>query len=116
MSTKQGAAASARTIAHRLIAERTLVLASATAVLVAVGVIGTIADEYGLVLLCILALQATIAGYLLTAPETRRGGGDSQAAIDRASARTLTDLAHTRQTILDAIAQMESAPNDPRAT
>lgn len=104
MSTWQG---TARSIARRLVAERTLALAGATAVLVVIGVIATIADAYDLALLCILALQATIAGYLLTAPEPR-GGGDTQGAVDRSSARTLADLAHTRQTILDAIAEIDS--------
>lgn len=116
MSTWQG---TARTLVRRLIAERTLALAGATGILVVIGVIATIADAYALALLCILALQATIAGYLLTAPEPR-GGGDSQGSVDRASARTLADLAHTRQTILDAIAELDagragSAQIDPAA-
>lgn len=103
MSTWQG---TARSLLRRLIAERTLVLALATGILVVVGVIAVIADSYDLVLLCILALQATIAGYLLTAPDA--GGGDdagTRAAVDRASARTLADLAQTRQAVLDAISQ-----------
>ncbi len=111
MSTWQG---NLRSVARRLIAERTLVLAGATGVLVVIGAIATIANGYDLALLCILALQATIAAYLLTAPESRgagpgAGSGDSRGAIDRSSARTLADLAHTRQTILDAIAQLDAA-------
>lgn len=107
MSTWQ---TTARTLARRLIAERTLVLAGATAILVVIGVIATIADGYDLTLLCILALQATIVGYLLTSPEDVAGhggaaDGDLRAAVDRSSARTLADLAHARQSILDAIAQ-----------
>jgi hypothetical protein len=108
----------ARSLVRRLIAERTLVLVGATAVLVVIGVIGTIARGYDLTLLCILALQAVIVGYLLTSPGEEAGGrpaaggggsgDDLRAAVDRSSARTLTDLAHARQTILDAIAQIEA--------
>jgi hypothetical protein len=103
----------ARSLLRRLIAERTLVLVGATAILVVIGVIATIADEYDLSLLCILALQATIVGYLLTSPGEEAGsaGGtvdDLRAAVDRSSARMLSDLAHTRQSILDAIAQIEA--------
>jgi hypothetical protein len=110
MSSWQG---SARSLVRRLVAERTLVLAGATAILVVIGAIATIADSYGLTLLCVLALQATIAGYLLTSPDGRGTStgdarGDAQ-AVDRASARTLADLAHTRQSILDAIAELETA-------
>jgi hypothetical protein len=100
----------ARSLLRRLIAERTLVLVGATAILVVIGVIATIADEYDLSLLCILALQATIVGYLLTSPGEEAGGtvDDLRAAVDRSSARMLSDLAHTRQSILDAIAQIEA--------
>ena len=104
----------ARTLVRRLIAERTLVLVVATAVLVVIGVIATIADEYDLSLLCILALQATIVGYLLTSPGEEAGANatgtvdELRAAVDRSSARTLTDLAHARQSILDAIAELEA--------
>ena len=103
----------ARSLVRRLIAERTLVLVIATAVLVVIGVIATIADEYDLSLLCILALQATIVGYLLTSPGEEAGSAVGnvdalQAAVDRSSARTLTDLAHARQSILDAIAELEA--------
>jgi hypothetical protein len=102
----------ARSLVRRLIAERTLVLVGATAVLVVIGVIATIADEYELSLLCILALQATIVGYLLTSPgeeAASTGGGvdELRAAVERSSARTLGDLAHARQSILDAIAELE---------
>jgi len=114
MSTWPG---TARSLVRRLVAERTLVLALATGILVVVGVIALITDSYDLVLLCILALQAAIAGYLLTAPDARGGGGGddpgTRAAVDRASARTLADLAQTRQSILDAIAQQSSAQTDP---
>jgi NAD/NADP transhydrogenase beta subunit len=113
MSTWQG---TARSLVRRLVGERTLVLALATVILVVVGVIAVITDAYELVLLCILTLQATIVGYLLTAPDA--GSSDdaaTRAALDRASARTLADLAHARQSILDAIAQLESAQIDPRA-
>lgn len=106
MSTWQG---TARSAVRRLIAERTIVLAAATGILVVIGVVATIADEYDLALLCILALQATIAGYLLTSPDGRGADtSDAKAAVDRASARTLADLAHTRQSVLDAIAEMDS--------
>ena len=103
----------ARSLVRRLIAERTLVLVIATAVLVVIGVIATIADEYDLSLLCILALQATIVGYLLTSPGEEAGTSvgnvdELRAAVDRSSARTLTDLAHARQSILDAIAELEA--------
>ena len=103
----------ARSLVRRLIAERTLVLVIATAVLVVIGVIATIADEYDLSLLCILALQATIVGYLLTSPGEEAGNAvgnvdELRAAVDRSSARTLTDLAHARQSILDAIAELEA--------
>jgi hypothetical protein len=106
----------ARSLVRRLIAERTLVLVIATAVLVVIGVIATIADEYDLSLLCILALQATIVGYLLTSPGEEAGAAGTgvgsvdeiRAAVDRSSARTLTDLAHARQSILDAIAELEA--------
>ncbi|KAA1374918.1 hypothetical protein [Aeromicrobium fastidiosum] len=104
----------AKTLVRRLIAERTLVLVVATAVLVVIGVIATIADEYDLSLLCILALQATIVGYLLTSPGEEAGTSgvgtvdELRAAVDRSSARTLTDLAHARQSILDAIAELEA--------
>jgi hypothetical protein len=103
----------ARSLVRRLIAERTLVLVIATAVLVVIGVIATIADQYELSLLCILALQATIVGYLLTSPGEEAGSAagtvdDLRAAVDRSSARTLTDLAHARQSILDAIAELEA--------
>ncbi|MCL3817499.1 hypothetical protein [Aeromicrobium wangtongii] len=107
MSTWQS---TARSLARRLLAERALVLAGATALFVVVGVIALIADSYDLVLLCILALQATIAAYLLTAPDPVAATDDAKtrAAIDRASARTLTDLAHARQSILDAIAEIDT--------
>ncbi|MFC5676171.1 hypothetical protein [Aeromicrobium endophyticum] len=106
----------ARSLVRRLIAERTLVLVIATAVLVVIGVIATIADEYDLSLLCILALQATIVGYLLTSPGEEAGAAGTKTgtvdelrdAVDRSSARTLTDLAHARQSILDAIAELEA--------
>ncbi|MET0819942.1 MAG: hypothetical protein ABWY58_03180 [Aeromicrobium sp.] len=106
----------ARSLVRRLISERTLVLVIATAVLVVIGVIATIADEYDLSLLCILALQATIVGYLLTSPGEEAGAAGTTAgtvdelrdAVDRSSARTLTDLAHARQSILDAIAELEA--------
>lgn len=104
MSTWQG---TARTLVRRLIAERTLVLAGATAILVVIGLIASIADGYDLMLLCILALQAVIIAYLLTSDE-RPGasdGGDVRGAVDRSSARVLADLAQARQSILDAIAQ-----------
>lgn len=97
----------ARSIVRRLIAERTKALAGATAVLVLVGLMAVIADSYGLAFTCILLLQAAIAGYLLTTPETRNETGAAQAAIDRASARTLADIAHARQSILDAIAEID---------
>jgi hypothetical protein len=103
----------ARSLVRRLISERTLVLVIATAVLVVIGIIATIADEYHLSLLCILALQATIVGYLLTSPGEEAGSAvgnvdELRAALDRSSARTLTDLAHARQSILDAIADLEA--------
>jgi hypothetical protein len=103
----------ARSLVRRLIAERTLVLVIATAALVVIGVIATIADQYELSLLCILALQATIVGYLLTSPGEEAGSAvgtvdELRAAVDRSSARTLTDLAHARQSILDAIAELEA--------
>ena len=104
----------ARSLVRRLIAERTLVLVGATAVLVVIGVIGTVFDGYDLTLLCVLALQAVIVGYLLTSPGEEAGSvktgspDDLREAVDRSSARTLTDLAHARQSILDAIAQIEA--------
>ncbi|MBD8606847.1 hypothetical protein IFT73_08265 [Aeromicrobium sp. CFBP 8757] len=105
----------ARSLVRRLIAERTLVLVGATAVLVVIGVIGTVFDGYDLTLLCVLALQAVIVGYLLTSPGEEAGGAgaaggpdDLREAVDRSSARTLTDLAHARQSILDAIAEIEA--------
>lgn len=103
----------ARSLVRRLIAERTVVLVIATAVLVVIGVIATIADQYELSLLCILALQATIVGYLLTSPGEEAGSAvgtvdELRAAVDRSSTRTLTDLAHARQSILDAIAELEA--------
>lgn len=104
----------ARSLVRRLIAERTLVLVGATGVLVLIGVIGTIFDGYDLTLLCVLALQAVIVGYLLTSPGEEAGAGaaggpdDLREAVDRSSARTLTDLAHARQSILDAIAEIEA--------
>lgn len=106
MSTWQ---TTARSLARRLVAERTLVLAGATAVLVVVGLIALATDSHELVLLCILAMQATIAGYLVTAPDPAAAADDAKtrAAIDRASARTLADLAHARQSILDAIAEID---------
>jgi hypothetical protein len=99
----------ARSLAGRLVAERTIALGGATVIFVLVGVIALITDSYDLVLLCILALQATIAGYLLTAPDPVAATDDAKvrAAIDRASARTLTDVAHARQSILDAIAEID---------
>ena len=109
--------ATARSLVRRLVAERTLVLALATAVLVVVGVIALLTDSYDLVLLSILALQAAIAGYLLTAPDATTNGATeagTRAAIDRASVRTLADLAHARQSILDAIAQLDASKTDPK--
>lgn len=97
----------ARSIVRRLIADRTKVLAGATAVLVVLGLLALIADAHGLALACILLLQATIAGYLVTTPEPRNETGAAQAAVDRASARTLADIAHARQSILDAIAEID---------
>lgn len=100
----------ARSIVRRLVAERTKVLALATVILVVVGLLALIADSCGLAFACILLLQGAIAGYLLTAPEGRTETGTAEAAVDRASARTLADIAHARQSILDAIAEI-----DPRA-
>lgn len=101
---------SARSVARHLVAERTLVVALATGILVVVGVIGVLTDSFNLVLLCILVLQATIVSYLITAPDaTKTDDAGTRAAVDRASARTLADLAQTRQSVLDAIAQLESA-------
>jgi hypothetical protein len=105
MSTWQ---ATSRSMLRRIVAERSMALAGATAFLVLVGVLALITDSYDLVLLCILLLQAAIAGYLVTAPAVRTDDSATQAAIDRASARTLTDLAHTRQSLLDAIAEIDS--------
>jgi hypothetical protein len=106
---------SAKAIVRRLIAQRTLVLAVATAVLVVLGLIAVLTDEYDLALVCVLFLQAVIAGYLVTAPESGAaptGATNAQAAVDRASARTLADIAHARQSILDAIAELD-AKNTP---
>lgn len=97
----------ARSIVRRLIAERTKVLAGATAVLVVLGLLGLLTDSYGFAFACILLLQAAIAGYLVTTPEARHETGTAQAAVDRASARTLADIAHARQSILDAIAEID---------
>lgn len=97
----------ARSIVRRLIAERTKVLAAATAVLVVLGLMALLADSHGLAFACILLLQAAIAGYLVTTPEARNETGTAQAAVDRASARTLADIAHARQSILDAIAEID---------
>jgi tetrahydromethanopterin S-methyltransferase subunit C len=106
MSTSQG---TARSIVRRLIAERTTALIGATAVLVVLGLIAVLTDEYDLALVCVLVLQAAIAGFLVTAPEAAAApAGNAQDAVDRASARTLADLAHTRQSILDAIAELDS--------
>lgn len=104
MSSKQD---TARSIVRRLIAERTKVLALAAAILVVIGLLAVIADSYGLAFSCILLLQAAIAGYLVTTPEARTETGTAQAAIDRSSARTLADIAHARQSILDAIAEID---------
>lgn len=99
----------ARSIARRLVAERTKVLAIATGVLVVLGLISVLADWYDLVLVCVLLLQAAIAGYLVTAPESgAAAGGTAQAAIERASVRTVADIAHARQSILDAIAELDA--------
>lgn len=101
--------ATVRSIARRLIAERTAVLAIATVVLVVLGLIAVLTDEYDLALVCILFLQAVIAGYLVTAPESAAAPtGTAQAAVDRSSARTLADIAHARQSILDAIAELDA--------
>ena len=44
----------------------------------------------------------------MTTPDRRRNEtGAAQAAVDRASARTLADIAHARQSILDAIAEID---------
>jgi hypothetical protein len=114
MSTWQ---ATARSLARRLVDQQKLALAVATALLVLVGVIAASTEAYGIALLCVLLLQAAIAGYLVTAPEP--GIADdaaTRAAVDRASARTLADLAHARQAILDAIAQTSTAaPADRKA-
>lgn len=101
--------ATSRSLLRRLVAERARVLAGATAVLVVVGVIALLADAHELVLLCVLLLQAAIAGYLVTAPAVSTvDDAAARAAIDRSSARTLTDLAHARQSILDAIAELDA--------
>jgi hypothetical protein len=101
--------ATARSFARRLIAQRTQVLVIATAVLVLLGLIAVLTDEYDLALVCVLFLQAVLAGYLVTAPETAAAStGTAQAAVDRASARTLADIAHARQSILDAIAELDT--------
>ncbi|NRQ49527.1 hypothetical protein [Aeromicrobium stalagmiti] len=106
-STWQG---TAKTSVRRLVAERTKVLAGATAVLLVLGVIGLLADEYDLVLFCILLLQAAIAGYLVTAPapQVSTASTDVQAAVDQASTRTLSDISRARQSILDAIAELDA--------
>lgn len=114
MSTWQG---TARKLARRLVLDdRNIVLAGAAGILVVVGVIATIVDGYAVVLLCILALQAVIVAHLLTAPQPAAGdtARTAQAAVDRSSARTLADIAHARQSILDAIAQLDSKQIDPQ--
>lgn len=109
MSSTQGAQSNVRAVVRKVIAERTTVLAIATAVLVVLGLIAVLTDEYDLALVCILFLQAAIAGYLVTTPEPAAAtGGTPQAAVDRASARTLADIAHARQSILDAIAELDA--------
>ena len=105
-STWQG---TAKSYARRLVAERTKVLALATVVLLVVGVIALLADEYDLVLFTILLLQAAIAGYLVTAPAPQTTvTTDVQAVVDHASTRTLSDLSRARQSILDAIAELDA--------
>ncbi|AWB91131.1 hypothetical protein [Aeromicrobium chenweiae] len=99
----------AKSYVRRLVAERTKALAVATAVLLVLGVIGLLADEYDLVLFSILLLQGAIAGYLVTAPAQQPGAtGDVRAAVDQSSARTLADLSRARQSILDAIAELDA--------
>jgi hypothetical protein len=100
----------ARSIVRRIVAERTQVLAIATGVLVVLGLIAVLADWYGLALVCVLLLQAAIAGYLLTSSSTSGDapGGATHEAVDRASVRTLADIAHARQSILDAIAELDT--------
>jgi len=106
MSTTQD---TARSIARRLVAERTKVLALVTGVLVVLGLVALVADSYGLAIACVLLVQAALAGYLVTAPESgNAAGGTAQAAIERSSVRTIADIAHARQSILDAIAELDT--------
>jgi len=100
----------ARSIVRRIAAERTQVLAIATGVLVVLGLIAVLADWYGFALVCVLLLQAAIAGYLVTSSPTSGGtsGDATHEAVDRASVRTLADIAHARQSILDAIAELDA--------
>jgi flagellar biosynthesis component FlhA len=99
----------ARSIVRRLVAERTKVLVVVAGVLVVLGLIAVLADWYGLALACVLLLQAAIAGYLVTASGTgEQTGGTTHEAVDRASVRTLADIAHARQSILDAIAELDT--------
>jgi hypothetical protein len=102
--------AASRSLVRRLVAEQKMALAAATGIFVVIGLIALLTDTYEIALLCILLLQAAIAAYLVTAPTASSGddGAAAQAAIDRASARTLTDLAHARQSILDAIAEIDA--------
>ncbi|MRJ75234.1 hypothetical protein GEV29_01655 [Aeromicrobium sp. SMF47] len=105
-STWQG---TAKSYARRLVAERTKALALATAILLVVGVVGLLADEYDLVLFAILLLQGAIAGYLVTAPAQQPGvTTEVRTAVDQSSARTLADLSRARQSILDAIAELDA--------
>lgn len=109
MSTSTQWQAQAKTAVKRLIAERTKALAAITGALLLLGVIGLLADQYDLVLFCILALQGAIAGYLVTAPSpTSQSTVDVQSVVDQASARTLSDLSRTRQSILDAVAELDA--------
>jgi hypothetical protein len=102
----------AKTAVKRLIAERIKAFALATAILLLLGVVGLLADGYDLVLFCILALQGAIAAYLLTAPASpNQAASDVQAIVDQATARTLSDLSRTRQSILDAVADV--SPRTP---
>lgn len=109
MSTSTTWQATAKTAVKRLIAERTKAFAAASGVLLLLGLIGLLADEYDLVLFCILVMQAAIAGYLLTAPAPQhKAATDVQSVVDQATARTLSDLSRTRQSILDAVAEIDA--------
>ena len=112
-STSPGGTSLLKALARRLLARRTKILIASTTILAFAGAVAALTERYDLAFVAILLLQAATCAYLVT--ERRQRGTTEQAVqahIDRASARTLGDLARARRAILDAVETL--SPRDRR--